>query len=109
VIVDPGLQGERTELAWTRSSLSLVTCSLVAARLLLDREDWWIAVALVLIAAAGLAIGQTAKRYLKRIDRARAVGTAMPATAWHLGSLALLVVGLAGVSLAAVTLLTVGG
>jgi uncharacterized membrane protein YidH (DUF202 family) len=51
----PGVQNERTSLAWVRTALGLVVCALLAGRLAIVRgEGWAIGAAL---AAAVLSVG----------------------------------------------------
>lgn len=60
VLFDPGLQPERTELAWRRTMLSLAVGSLVAMRLLpavFGHAIWIIPGVLGLVAAGVLALG----------------------------------------------------
>ena len=67
---DPGLQPERTALAWRRTSLSLVAGSLAGARLLLPALG---ALAVVLGACgvlAGLGLGLVAGRRARAVDAA---------------------------------------
>ena len=48
-VFDPGLQPERTALAWRRTSLSLLVCSVAGTRLLGPALGWWA----LLVGAAG--------------------------------------------------------
>lgn len=64
---DPGLQPERTALAWRRTALAVAVGSLVASRLVDLAGAWLLAVA---GAALGLGMLLAARRRAVRIDRA---------------------------------------
>jgi hypothetical protein len=69
VLFDPGLQPERTELAWRRTTLSVAVLSLIAMRVLpLAFGDvwWWMAGVIGLLAAGLLWLRSRAR--LRRID-----------------------------------------
>ena len=97
----PGVQNERTSLAWVRTALGLVVCALLAARLAVVRgEGWAVGAAL---AAAVLAVGVLGwahdryRRAARRLRERRAVDFAVPALVLTLavtaiGALALLLV-----------------
>ncbi len=51
----PGVQNERTALAWVRTALGLVVCALLAGRLAVVRQQGWAVGAA--LAAAVLAVG----------------------------------------------------
>ncbi|HQZ47452.1 MAG TPA: DUF202 domain-containing protein [Microbacteriaceae bacterium] len=93
---DPGLQPERTELAWRRTALALALLSLVSMRLLPEAfgSGWW-----ALVGAAGLVAAAAVWGLAHR--RARTV-TAMLADVGVRGRMpgAALLFGLAGVTCA---------
>ena len=67
---DPGLQAERTALAWARTALALAAVTLLVARTLTVRFGVWVgvvAVAGVLVAAAAMLV---ADRRYRRWTRA---------------------------------------
>lgn len=71
---DPGLQPERTSLAWNRTSLSMVVGGFAGLRVLPDLiGDWGLAVALVVIVAGG-AVGIAAHRRAERGMRSLVAG-----------------------------------
>jgi uncharacterized membrane protein YidH (DUF202 family) len=65
-LFDPGLQPERTELAWRRTALSLGTGSVIAARLLpeLFGDALWAVPGAVGVVLAVLLWGLARRRYL---------------------------------------------
>ncbi len=103
-IWDPGLQPERTELAWRRTVLAVTTGTVTSARYL-AAEVPVLGVALpVLALVAGLALLVTGTRRLRRLRHhlLAAAGAAEPVMpgAGMLGALAIMcgVVGLAAVA-----------
>lgn len=99
---DPGLQNERTSLAWVRTGLGLAACALLAGRLAVVRgEPWAVGAAL---AAALLAVGvwgwsyDRYRRARSRLERRRSVDFALPALVL---TGAVVVVGLLGLLLIA--------
>lgn len=77
-LFDPGLQPERTELAWRRTALSFVVGSLLALRLLpaAFENGWW-----SLAGVAGLAA--SALVWIMARRRSRAVNSALAAEGEH--------------------------
>jgi uncharacterized membrane protein YidH (DUF202 family) len=80
---DPGVQNERTSLAWTRTALGLAGCTLLAGRLAIVRGSA-VAVGLALAAAvlAVAVLGWSHDRYRRAERRLRAeepVDFALPA------------------------------
>ncbi|MFT2753242.1 DUF202 domain-containing protein [Clavibacter sp. Sh2088] len=82
---DPGLQPERTALAWRRTALALVVGSLLGLRVLpalLGTAGLVVAAAGVVVAAAGvvaaLAVLATAHRRYRRVHRILTAGPAHP-------------------------------
>lgn len=80
---DPGLQNERTSLAWVRTGLGLAACALLAGRLAIVRgQPWAVGAAL---AAALLAVGVLGwshdryRRAQRRLEQRRAVDFVLPA------------------------------
>jgi putative membrane protein len=79
----PGVQNERTSLAWVRTALGLVVCALFAGRLAIVRDEGWAVGAA--LAAALLAVGVLGwshDRYRRAARRLRAeqpVDFAVPA------------------------------
>lgn len=76
--LDPGLQPERTALAWRRSTLALVVGGALALRLLPPLlGPWSLAIGLgCLLAAAGLWAGGAAR--VRRVRAAIAAGAPLP-------------------------------
>lgn len=75
---DPGLQPERTALAWRRSTLALVVGAAVALRLLPPLlGPWSLAIGVVLLLAAAGIWGASAVR-VRRIRSAVAAGVPLP-------------------------------
>ncbi|MBB2921175.1 DUF202 domain-containing protein [Cellulomonas cellasea] len=84
----PGLQPERTALAWRRTALGLATGSLVAGRLLapgLGLWAWWVA-AIGVVLAGSLAV--VAHRRSERTHRGGRLVTACAGVALLLGVVA---------------------
>jgi uncharacterized membrane protein YidH (DUF202 family) len=103
--VDPGLQPERTELAWRRTALALAAGSLVALRLLPAAfgSAWWTlgGVAGLLVTAA---LYQGARRRYRQVNLAlgREGHEARMPGAWVLFALALFIFAVAATGLAVV-------
>lgn len=66
--MDPGLQPERTSLAWARTMLAMVVASLLFLRWIPD-YGWFpvILIGLSLVTAAGVYLSQR-RRYVRRAD-----------------------------------------
>jgi len=97
----PGVQNERTSLAWVRTALGLAGCALLAGRLAVVRDSPWAVGAAV--AAAMLAVGVLGwshdryRRARRRMADQRSVDFAAPAlvltaTVCAVGALALLLI-----------------
>ena len=71
---DPGLQNERTGLAWQRTLLSGLTCGLLVARLLAGLSPVLAVVVGVVAVATTLGLGVVAVRRFRRNARALPVG-----------------------------------
>lgn len=63
-VFDPGLQPERTALAWRRTGLAMLTASLVAARILPETLGAWAIIpGIVGVVAAALLVFGIHRRY----------------------------------------------
>ncbi len=70
---DPGVQNERTALAWARTALGLAACALLATRLARTHDPRaTLAVALLGTAAAGAVLCTARRRYHTRLADLRA-------------------------------------
>ncbi|RLK52623.1 DUF202 domain-containing protein [Microbacterium telephonicum] len=85
-VFDPGLQPERTELAWRRTALALGVGSLVSMRLLPVAlgDPWWILAGMTGLVVAALVWVAARRRYraasaalLRDGDRARMPGAGL--------------------------------
>lgn len=68
----PGVQNERTSLAWVRTALGLVVCALLAGRLAVVRgEGWAVGAALAAAVLAVGVLGWSHDRYPRAAGRLR--------------------------------------
>ncbi|HUP09298.1 MAG TPA: DUF202 domain-containing protein [Caldimonas sp.] len=101
-IRDPGLQAERTALAWTRTAFAVLANALLAARSGLASDSPAVtALAFVLLAAAAAAVAYGARR--RHALRGIAPAVAAPSHR-AMGLTALLALTTCGVGLAAIAL-----
>lgn len=79
----PGVQNERTSLAWVRTALGLVVCALLAGRLALVRDTAVAAGAALTVAVLAVGVlGWSHDRYrraARRLDAGRPVDFVVPA------------------------------
>jgi uncharacterized membrane protein YidH (DUF202 family) len=95
---DPGLQPERTELAWRRTLLALAAGALVSVRVLPSvLGDWTIATGLGGVLAAGLlwTLARRRSRTVAAVFRDRSPASAMPGGALLLSLTAFTAIGAA--------------
>jgi putative membrane protein len=99
----PGVQNERTSLAWVRAALGLTVCALLVGRLAVVRgEPWAVGAALAAALLSVGVIGWSHDRYrraARRLDTQRPVDFALPALVLTIavaavGGLALLLIAL---------------
>jgi uncharacterized membrane protein YidH (DUF202 family) len=80
---DPGLQNERTSLAWVRTGLGLAVCALLAGRLAVVRgQPWAVGAALATVLLAVGVLGWSHDRYRRakqKLEQQRPVDFALPA------------------------------
>lgn len=65
---DPGVQNERTSMAWNRTCLSYLACSLLCATLAPDEHLLADCVAVLGTAAAATLLGAAMRRYHRRAE-----------------------------------------
>lgn len=80
---DPGVQNERTCLAWSRTGLALATCAALEVKLALLRQPGWaigaaLAAAVLAVAVSGWAQDRY-RRAARRLHADQAVAVAGPA------------------------------
>ena len=82
-MTNPGVQNERTSLAWTRTALGLAGCALLAGRLAMVRGTPWAVGAAIAAALLGFGVlGWASDRYrraARAIRERRPVESLMPA------------------------------
>ncbi|MEG9224695.1 DUF202 domain-containing protein [Aeromicrobium sp. Sec7.5] len=100
---DPGLQNERTTLAWGRSALALLVCGLLTATLAASRH--WFPAVVVALVAMGSAAGLRRVARHRYLDASSALVAERPLPDGRLG--AALVLGVVGLGALAVTLVVV--
>jgi hypothetical protein len=96
---DPGLQGERTALSWTRTALAIAVNALLALRTGWAAGEPALAVlGAILLLAAGAAVLYGNRRGRALAGHTAAVPTAPPAAAMGLATLATLLACVVGVA-----------
>lgn len=101
---DPGLQAERTKLAWQRTALSSAACALVIARLVWSVHPVLGIVVGVSAIACGVMIGWSASRRSLRSRMAIHRSEGLPDARIHLWLALLIVVAGAGALIGAINL-----
>lgn len=101
---DPGLQPERTNLAWRRTTVAMTVGALLWLRFAPPALGVWSAVAGVTGALVSVALGFGARKRARKIARALRTGRPLPG-ATTMTILALVTAGGAIIGLASVTLM----
>jgi putative membrane protein len=101
---DPGLQPERTRLAWRRTALSMVVAGLLAPRALYDAIGGFAVATGLVGAATGVALTMAAARRARRVLHVLLSGAGLLPDGRLLLAVALLVASGSGIALVGVVL-----